>query len=337
MSSLKDIAIKAGLTVSTVSDIMKNRDGYSETTRKRVREIAAELNYRPNAMARAIRQGATGQIGVIIPNGALVANRFHNIMAYEMLLGINDIFSPLQYTVTLINVDKFSGIDYRHRIFSEHMFDGVIIVDCVPDDFAGSPFFDKVIWLESNYFANFNCIRRDEFNAGRHAAMYLKKMQCDRFIWCSPTEAGRRFEHYSVNERKNGAGEVFGHEPLSLGLNWFGWNRAQSDWSERRKRETDALLAAVRSGGSHTGVVAYSHFIAQWIFLTLSKNGLQMGRDFHLVSCDEVESFWDESGVPHVRFNRYELGQQAAKMLSDLIGNGKNVKSEVYEAGPVEI
>ncbi|HLV50139.1 MAG TPA: LacI family DNA-binding transcriptional regulator, partial [Erysipelothrix sp.] len=54
MSSMSDVAKKAGVGVSTVSKVLNNYDNISQETRDRVMEAVEELNYVPNAVASAL-------------------------------------------------------------------------------------------------------------------------------------------------------------------------------------------------------------------------------------------------------------------------------------------
>ena len=55
--SIKDVALRAGVSVTTVSHVLNDAPGkrISDETRSRVREVAEELNYRANGMARSLR------------------------------------------------------------------------------------------------------------------------------------------------------------------------------------------------------------------------------------------------------------------------------------------
>ena len=66
---LKDIAEKAGVSVNTVSKVLRGEGAIariSEITGKRVRRIAKELDYIPDQTARSLRGGRSGLIGVFV-------------------------------------------------------------------------------------------------------------------------------------------------------------------------------------------------------------------------------------------------------------------------------
>ena len=59
---MKDIARELGVSVVTVSKALRNHDDISEETRQRVLKRMAELNYRPNMMARGLASGGLDKI-----------------------------------------------------------------------------------------------------------------------------------------------------------------------------------------------------------------------------------------------------------------------------------
>ena len=69
--TLADVAQAAGVSLTTVSRVLNNRGYLSQETRERVAEAIAQLNYRPNQIARALHGKSTHSIGLIVPTVAL--------------------------------------------------------------------------------------------------------------------------------------------------------------------------------------------------------------------------------------------------------------------------
>ncbi|WP_336631836.1 MULTISPECIES: LacI family DNA-binding transcriptional regulator [unclassified Microbacterium] len=77
-ATLKDVALRAGVHVGTASRALDEQQAHlvNEETRARVRAAAEHLGYRPNAVARSLRKGSTGVVGVIVAdlsNGFVLA------------------------------------------------------------------------------------------------------------------------------------------------------------------------------------------------------------------------------------------------------------------------
>jgi LacI family transcriptional regulator len=65
---MKDIAMDLGVSVITVSKVLRNHPDISDETRERVLRRAKELRYRPNLAARALVTGRTLAIGLVVPD-----------------------------------------------------------------------------------------------------------------------------------------------------------------------------------------------------------------------------------------------------------------------------
>src|ERR1700694_5852105 len=65
---LKDIARDMGLSIVTISKVLRGQSDISEETRKRVLKRIKEMNYQPNFAARALITGRTWTIGLVVPD-----------------------------------------------------------------------------------------------------------------------------------------------------------------------------------------------------------------------------------------------------------------------------
>jgi LacI family transcriptional regulator len=66
--TMKDIAQELGISIGTVSKVLRDHPDISPETRERVRKRMRELNYRPNLAARALVTGRTHTIGLVVPD-----------------------------------------------------------------------------------------------------------------------------------------------------------------------------------------------------------------------------------------------------------------------------
>lgn len=66
MVSIRDIAKKAGVSMTSVSYALNNNPKISKKTTEHIKQVAAELNYRPNAAARTLKARKTKKVGVFI-------------------------------------------------------------------------------------------------------------------------------------------------------------------------------------------------------------------------------------------------------------------------------
>lgn len=67
MTTISDVAKKASVGVGTVSRVLSGKGSVAEETKKRVLQAMADLNYRPNSVARSLATSRTNSIGLMIP------------------------------------------------------------------------------------------------------------------------------------------------------------------------------------------------------------------------------------------------------------------------------
>lgn len=93
-STIHDIAKKLDITASTVSRALKDHPRISEATKKAVLKAAEKLNYQPNHIAAALRNGRSKIIGVIVPT----ADR--SFFA-SVVRGVEEVANAAQYNVMI--------------------------------------------------------------------------------------------------------------------------------------------------------------------------------------------------------------------------------------------
>ena len=69
MVSLKDIALRCGVSVATVSKALNGQRDIGEETRSRIEQVAKEMGYMTNAAARALKTNRTYNLGVLFVDG----------------------------------------------------------------------------------------------------------------------------------------------------------------------------------------------------------------------------------------------------------------------------
>jgi DNA-binding LacI/PurR family transcriptional regulator len=116
---MKDVALAAGVSLTTVSDALNNKGRLSGETRERVLEVAARLEYRPFAPARTLATGRSALLAVTISEVKGLASGVTEIEYFmELMVGaIGAAFSrgytliptPLSNTTELLNDSTLSG------------------------------------------------------------------------------------------------------------------------------------------------------------------------------------------------------------------------------------
>ena len=104
--TIKDVAKKAGVSISTVSRVINNSKPVSDDIRQRVMEIIKETGYVPNTVARSLVTKTSKIIGVIVPD-------MSNIFIGELLNGIEEVGKMYGYDILLCN--SYGGVDEELR------------------------------------------------------------------------------------------------------------------------------------------------------------------------------------------------------------------------------
>ena len=121
MITLKDLAATLGVSVSTVSKALKDSPEISKDTIARVKEIAKELNYRPNTLALSLKNRKTKTIGVIIPD---ILNAFFA----RILYGIEQESTALGYNIiTCLSNESFEKENNSLHLLANGSVDGFIM------------------------------------------------------------------------------------------------------------------------------------------------------------------------------------------------------------------
>lgn len=104
--TMKDIAEELGISIGTVSKVLRDHPDISVETRDRVRRRMRELNYRPNLTARALVTGRTHTVGLVVPD--LVHPFFGEIAA-----GLSKPLSKKGYSLIISSSDEDLELENR--------------------------------------------------------------------------------------------------------------------------------------------------------------------------------------------------------------------------------
>ena len=94
--TLKTVAAAAGVSIPTVSQVMRGTGRISEQTREKVMQAVASLNYVPDSRAAAMRSGLNREVGFVI-------NRLQNPFNAEVIGGVVDLLEAEGYLVSVVD------------------------------------------------------------------------------------------------------------------------------------------------------------------------------------------------------------------------------------------
>jgi LacI family transcriptional regulator len=122
-ATLLDIAEKANVSKTTVSMVLNNNKiNVSDATRQKIYDVAKELNYIPNTVARSLSTRKTETIGIVLPD---IENPFFS----EMARAIEDTAGKLNYNIMFCNTDNNQDKEEKYvKLLISKLVDGVIFV-----------------------------------------------------------------------------------------------------------------------------------------------------------------------------------------------------------------
>jgi len=123
--TLRHVAKEAGVSITTVSRVLNGRETgvpIRADTRERIMAAAADLGYRPNLLARALRGSRSSLLGVIARD---IADPFH----VQVLRGLNEVARDREYRLFLGHVDYRPEVAAIYvSMFEQSHADGIILI-----------------------------------------------------------------------------------------------------------------------------------------------------------------------------------------------------------------
>jgi LacI family transcriptional regulator len=133
--TILDVAKAAGVSVSTVSRVLNNKDDVALETFEKIQAVIEELGYASSLAARSMRSHRTNVIGLIMPD---VSSAY----CIEVMQGVNRVISQLDFDLIIYtngDIQKYSTADQeRHYVMllNGSIADGVIVVAAATTNFS---------------------------------------------------------------------------------------------------------------------------------------------------------------------------------------------------------
>jgi LacI family transcriptional regulator len=130
-TTLKDIATTLGVSISTVSKALSNSSEISAETKNKVLEIAANLNYKPNFYASALRNNRSLILGILLPN-------LKDSFFLDFLTGITEEASKNDYKIMVYQCcnEYEKEVTYANLLADSNIIDGLIYSSTRKDFFT---------------------------------------------------------------------------------------------------------------------------------------------------------------------------------------------------------
>lgn len=277
---LKDVALLAGVSIRTVSNVVNGYAPVSAPMRTKVESAVEELGYRPNALARNLKRGRTGVLALVVPELDV---------PYFAELARAVITEARQRGYTVV-IDQTDGDSERERELILHdaraaLFDGVIFSPLALSDAELTSRDDRlpmVLLGERKAGSPFDHVAIDNAMAARDATEHLFGIGRRRLaaIGDQPTGPSATAELRTAGFRD--AHARLGH-PLDENLVISCRNYHRADGA----RAVAGLLA--NSGAPFDSLFCYSDLLALGALRELHSHGKRVPEDVAIVGFDDIE------------------------------------------------
>jgi LacI family transcriptional regulator len=309
MSTIREVAHRAGVSPTTVSHVINNTRFVSDEVRQRVISAMDELGYRPNALARSLRRGETKTLGLILPDSAnpFFAEIGHSIETAAFSQG---------YNVILCNTD---GDLEKERTYVEVLLkkqvDGIVFVAAGErsDSLVHSLKTDLPVVVVDRDLPDveLDTVLSDNYQGGYLATQHLIRLGHRRIACISGpshlTPSALRVTGYKQALLK-------AELPLDDRLIVRGDFHPHSGWQ--------ATLSLIGLAEQPTAIFVCNDLMAMGALRAAAESGLQVPRDLAIIGYDDIElSSYTTPALSTVRQPKAEIGQAAVRMLLERIQN----------------
>jgi LacI family transcriptional regulator len=307
MSTIKDVASAAGVSITTASRALNNYSDVAAATRARILAAAEQLGYHPNHTARSLQGTRTQTIGLVIPQ---LVHRQLDSFWLEFISGVSAACGEADYDL-LLNTARDLLAERAHyaRMVRSGRVDGVILCDVRVRD-ARVSFLQEE---EARFVAFGRTLGSDDYSwidvdgaAGvREAVEHLLTLGHRRIAFLG-TPREYSFSHF----RHEGYLQALLHAGLP-----YDEQLVQEDLDAGTPVGSvlERLLALSRPP---TALIACADFIATNVMRDLRRLGVQVPADLSVVAFDDsVLTQREEPPLTNIDQDVHALGARAARLL----------------------
>jgi LacI family transcriptional regulator len=311
MVRLKDIAVRANVSVMTVSKALRDEPDVSEATKGRIKGLAQQMGYVPDSSAQGLRTRTTKLLGLLIPSTT-------DPNVARMALAIEERTHDLCYDLVLMHtLNTVEREEYCIRRMMARRVDGIFITPVYRIE-PEARIYKELVAQQSRVvllgpsapFCNqFPCVQVDDLLASFAATQHLLKLGHKRIAFLSgPTAAPwaqARFEGYRRALREAGM-DV--DDSLVF--------QAGSTTDDGVKAASQVLDESCKA----TAVQAVNDLVAIGFANTLLDQGVRIPQDISVVGFgNSITSEYFRVPMTTVRQPKFRLGLAAVEMMAQML------------------
>lgn len=287
MSRISDVAQRAGVSTSTVSNVLNGRsDRMAKETLARVEKAIRDLKYRPNTSARQLKTGHTPLIGLLVPS---MANPMYGFIAREI-----ETLAQERYGFRIM-----IGNTYRDAAREAHFFEdlmahgvrGVIIISSLVDEQHVEAAAERGLVVvsydrraEPDAASVIDHVTVDSFESSRIATQHLIDQGHRRLAFVTPS--GRTMSRSEKIAGFLAAAKSAGLEGSAQVVEGLPVDEYGDSMMSELGRMQAGLLA--KSKKRPTGVIGVNDLLAFGLMAGFRDAGLEVPQDVSVVGIDNV-------------------------------------------------
>jgi len=311
---LANVALAAGVSTATASQVMRGTGRISETTRKKVLAAAQKLNYVPDGRAASMRSGENREIGFAIHQ---IANPFNA----EVISGVADLLETEGYLVSVLDSrDDVSRQRRNLEAFIRSSRGGLLWVPAENTDdqtfeLLRAQAIPTVTFLRRSGKGRFDHVGIENAAATARATGHLADLGHRHIAYFGGTA------RFGVRtERLEGYRKVMAERGLAAPIVW--------DCADDKLSGMSAIAALHAAHPQVTAVVCNGDMVAIGACSGLARMGLTPGRDFSVVGFDDVQdAAMANPPLTTLAVSPYQLGRKLARVLLDRISDPEMPKA----------
>ena len=303
MITIKDIAKAVGVSASTVSRALTGSPLVSDETRSRILDVARSLGYERNELARALVKGASGAIGLVVPD---ITNPFFS----DVARGVSDIAERAGYGVILCNTDGRVDRELSYvRLMRRKRVDGLLVCSATLDapfvqdlTAAGTPF---VLVSRMSADPDVPYVITDDRAGARLAVEHLVDLGHRRIGFIGGPENVQ-----ASRDRMRAYRDVLSEQAISARSEWS----HHADFTQAAGRQVGQQILA--QADRPTAIFAANDVTALGVLEVAEGLGLRVPEDLSLVGYDDISY----ASLPRIQLTTVaqpavEMGQIASDWL----------------------
>ncbi len=309
-TTMKDIARDLGVSVVTVSKVLRNHSDIGEQTRKRILQRMKEVNYQPNPAARTLVSGRTNLVGLIVPD--LIYPFFAQVAK-----GISAKLRAQDYSLIISSSEDDPNMERREidQMLARRV-DALILASVQSSAESLNKMQDRgipcVLLDRKLPGVSANFVGIDDVNAGMIATNHLIEMGCKTIAHIGGSDVS------TALDRQSGYSIALAQRGLGLPPEYIVKYGHGDDAGDATGYNSMTQLLQLKPRPD--GVFCHNDPIAMGALRAILDAGLQIPKDIAVVGCGNVH-YDDLLKVPLTSIDQDSngLGTSAAKLALSII------------------